>query len=110
MLDRCVEAASGGKPAPAAALPEAVLAQALRRMAEADPGATTELALLCPACATSWNAPFDVVTYFWSELEMWAERILAEVHLLASAYAWHERDILALSPLRRRRYLEMVQA
>ena len=33
---------------------------------------------------------------------------IVEVHALASAYHWHERDILALSPVRRQAYLELL--
>ena len=57
-----------------------------------------------------WRAVFDIVTFFWSEIEAWACRILREVHILASAYGWCERDILALTSARRQFYLEMVQA
>jgi len=51
---------------------------------------------------------FDILTYLWSEIEDWAQRLLLEVHTLALAYGWSERDILAMSPRRRRLYLEMV--
>jgi hypothetical protein len=33
---------------------------------------------------------------------------LLEVHQLARAYGWSERETLALTPRRRRRYLELV--
>jgi hypothetical protein len=36
--------------------------------------------------------------------------VLREVHILASAYGWREDDILAMSPARRRIYLEMLRA
>ncbi len=78
------------------------------QMAEADPQADTQLALSCPACDHRWQALFDIVSFFWSEIHAWAARILREVHLLASAYGWREADILAMSPLRRRIYLGMV--
>jgi hypothetical protein len=35
---------------------------------------------------------------------------LREVHVLASANGWSEAEILALSPQRRQRYLEIVTA
>ena len=37
-------------------------------------------------------------------------RILREVHTLAAAYGWSEAEILALSPARRRVYLELAAA
>lgn len=77
-------------------------------MAEAEPQADVQLALACPACGHRWLATFDVVSYFWSEVNAWAYRVLGEVHTLAFAYCWREEDILAMSPWRRRVYLEMV--
>ena len=62
----------------------------------------------CPACTFTWSEPFDIVTFFWAEIDAWARRLLADVHVLASSYGWSERDILALSPVRRQYYLEMV--
>lgn len=67
-----------------------------------------ESSLTCPSCNHGWHALFDIVSFFWSEIQSWASRIMREVHLLASAYGWRETDILAMSPLRRRLYLEMV--
>jgi hypothetical protein len=101
-------------PALEAALPEPVLealASALAgAVAQADPQAEIELSLTCPACGAQWQTPFDIVTYLWQELDAWAARLLADVHVLASSYGWSEADILALSPWRRQRYLEMIGA
>jgi hypothetical protein len=77
-------------------------------MAEADPQADVQLALSCPDCGHSWLAAFDIVSYFWSEVNSWAQRLLGEVHTLASFYGWSERDILAMSPVRRHIYLDMI--
>jgi len=79
------------------------------RMAEADPQAEVQLALTCPDCGHHWMALFDIVGFLWSEINTWAQRMLREVHTLASAYGWREADILALSPLRRQRYLQLVR-
>lgn len=89
-------------------LPVEVLADCAQVLAESDPQADIQLALRCPDCSHTWEAPFDIVSYLWNEIETWAGRLLREVHLLASAYGWSEGDILRLSPMRRRRYLEMV--
>jgi hypothetical protein len=48
------------------------------------------------------------VAFFWKEINHWANRILREVHLLASTYGWSEADILALTPTRRQWYLALV--
>jgi hypothetical protein len=89
-------------------LPAEVLDAVVGCMAEADPQADVQLDLTCPECEHRWQAAFDIVTYFWTEINAWAHRILREVHTLASAYGWREADILAMSAWRRAYYLELV--
>jgi hypothetical protein len=89
-------------------LPSEVEAALLQHMAAADPLSDVQLALGCPACSHEWQALFDIVAFFWSEIETWAYGMLREIHVLASAYGWREADILALSPRRRRMYLELI--
>jgi hypothetical protein len=109
LIARCViEAHYVGEPLPVADLPQALLTLLAAQMAEADPQADVQLALRCPACGQDWQAHFDIVSFFWSELEAWVQRTLRDVHTLAWAYGWREADILALSPWRRRSYLELV--
>lgn len=79
------------------------------RMAEADPQADVQIDAECPACAHRWREPFDIVSFLWTEVSTLARRLLVDVHDLATAYGWSERDILALSPARRNAYLEMVR-
>lgn len=111
LLKRCVVMALlNGQPASAAALPGDVVGAVSQRMAELDPQGDIQLALTCPNCELSWVAPLDIVSFFWSELHVWAERLLREVHELAMAYGWREADILALSAWRRRFYLERIGA
>jgi hypothetical protein len=52
----------------------------------------------------------DIARYLWDELDDWAQDLLAEVDVLARHYAWSERDILSLTPIRRQFYLDLVQA
>src|SRR5919206_1894343 len=108
LLERCVTNASReGSKVSIAELPGAFVEAVEARMADADPQADVRLALDCPACGHSFLAAFDVVAYFWGEIDAWAYRLLGEVHSLASAYGWREEDILAMSPWRRHVYLEM---
>jgi hypothetical protein len=86
------------------------LAAAGEKMSNADPMADIHLALSCPDCERNWEAPFDIVAFLWREISAAARRLLREVHTLAAAYGWTETEILALSPARRRVYLEMVTA
>jgi hypothetical protein len=110
LLRRCVlRVRQGERDASADELPGAVLERLEARMAGADPLADLRLALTCPACATAWDAAFDIGGYLWESLDDWAQDLLAEVHQLASAYGWREHDILALTPVRRRFYLDLVQ-
>lgn len=109
LLERCVTSATrGGSLVAPAELPGAVVDAVEAGMSDADPQADVRLALDCPACGHNFLAAFDVVAYFWSEINAWAYRLLGEVHTLASAYGWREEDILALSPWRRHVYLDMV--
>jgi hypothetical protein len=77
-------------------------------MAEADPHGDVRFSIHCPGCDHCWPVPFDMLAYFWSEIHLAARRLLRDVHALASVYGWRESEILALSPRRRRIYLEMV--
>ena len=79
-------------------------------MAAADPQANLEIGLVCEACRHRWDCAFDIVTFLWREIDAWAQRTLREVHALARAYCWSERDILALSPTRRQIYLDWSRA
>jgi hypothetical protein len=110
LFQRCLlEARQGDTAITADALPAAVVEAVIAQMAAADPQAEVQLALDCPNCHHHWLALFDIVAFFWAEINTWAYRVLHEVHLLAAAYGWSEADILALTPGRRRFYLEMVR-
>lgn len=89
-------------------LPRNVVDAVIEQMSQVDPQADVQLDLTCPACDHRWQAAFDIVSFFWSEIDNWAHHTLYEVHLLASAYGWRETDILNLSPWRRQLYLDMV--
>ncbi len=89
-------------------LPAIVVERVVEHMSHVDPQGNMEIALTCPFCDHGWIAPFDIASFFWAEIQHWALRLLHEVHLMAQAYGWSERDILALSPWRRHHYLNMV--
>jgi hypothetical protein len=109
LLERCLLAYGDDANAPAPGnLPAATVEALTTAMELADPQGDVHLALNCPACGYHWLQAFDILSYLWSEIDDWAQRTLREVHLLASAYGWSEREILALSARRRQSYLEMV--
>lgn len=109
ILSRCLLEFAGPASVPVdTPLPESVTRAVITAMAEHDPQAEVQLALNCPSCHHPWSVGFDIGAFFWSEITVWARRVLWEVHRLARVYGWSEADILALSPLRRQAYLEMV--
>ncbi|MCB5912382.1 T4 family baseplate hub assembly chaperone [Streptomyces pinistramenti] len=112
LLARCtVSATRDGEPLPADALPGALPEKVRHRLAEeaerADPTAEITLSIACPECGEATPAELDIADYLWTELDAWARDVLLDVHLLATAYGWSEPEILALSPQRRRYYLEL---
>ncbi|GEC04415.1 hypothetical protein SSP24_20700 [Streptomyces spinoverrucosus] len=108
LLARClVSAAHGGTAVTADALPGPVQRRIAEAVEAADPGADVTLNVACPECGRATRAELDIASYLWTELDSWARDLLLDVHLLATAYGWSEPEILALSPLRRRYYLEM---
>ena len=109
LIERClVEVIRKGGEMPADKLPAEVMEAMVRRMADADPQADVQLALSCPACSYEWLAAFDILSFFWNEIDAWSRRILHDVHVLAGAYCWSEAEILAMSPWRRQAYLDLV--
>lgn len=66
--------------------------------------------MTCGACSTPFSARFDIAEWLWREIGALAERMIYTIHRLARAYGWSERDILALSPARRMRYLALLAA
>lgn len=90
-------------------LPDDIVAEIARMMGEADPHADVRVDVICPSCSHQWEHFFDIVPYFWTEIDVWALRTLAEVHILATRYGWSEREILGMSSWKRQRYIELVE-
>ena len=112
LFESCLLSArnQSGDQIPSSALPEELSASVAARMAEADPQGEVELAVICPHCDHRWTPLFDIAGFFWIEVEAYAQRLLREVHELASNYGWREADILHLSAARRQAYLELIRA
>lgn len=98
LAERCVIESAG-------ALTDAQVDAIAGALREADSQAEVLIALTCPNCGHAWPALFDIASFFWREIEAWAQRTLDDVHALASAYHWREEDILAMSAWRRQQYL-----
>jgi hypothetical protein len=86
--------------------------EALRDIEEAleaaDPNADLAFDVRCEACGGSSTAQLDAGELLWDDIDARARALLADVHLLAGAYGWSERAILALSAERRASYVSMV--
>ena len=107
LFERCCVARPVG--ATASAL-RGLLERVEAELASLDPAADIELSVACDACRHAWTAALDVGEILWDEVDARARTLLAEVHALARAYGWSERDILALGDERRAAYLGMVGA
>jgi hypothetical protein len=109
LLERCLSDIKQGKQSiEPGQLPEEVISAVASQLQEIDPLANLQLALECPQCSRRWLADFEIGSFLWEEIHAWAQRILREVHALASVYGWRESEILAMSPLRRQFYLQCI--
>lgn len=73
-----------------------------------DPQTEMYFNVKCPECERNWSVLFDIVAFFWAELENRVKRLLYDVHTLARTYGWREIDILNMSATRRQLYLDIV--
>jgi len=109
LVQRCVvQVIRDGAPVSRSDLPALANEKLAAHMAEQEPQADLLLDLHCPACGNQWQIVFDIVSYFWAELNAEARRLLYDVHILALAYGWSESEILSMSNIRRQFYLGMV--
>ena len=109
LLEACfVSVLKDGKVISIADLPDQLLDAVEEHMSQVGAAADPVLAAACPTCGHQTEIVFDIVLYFWAEIQVRAMRIMQEVHALASSYGWSEADILRMSAWRRQRYLELV--
>lgn len=77
------------------------------KMAELDPFAEIKLDVHCLMCGQRQDLILDIVSLLWSEISALALQVLHQVKVLARFYGWSEQEILAMSPIRRQKYIEM---
>ncbi len=108
LLQRCVtEAHYQDGPIAPGQLPKKIANQVSSAALAADPRAEILLDLQCPDCSHRWQNALDIANVLWLEISARAQRLLMEVHVLASAYGWREAEVFAISPQRRAAYLRM---
>lgn len=109
LINRCLLMSNyRGKEISSDLLPAEILDEIVKRMAKADPQADVQITLSCPACKHEWQETFDIVSFFWNEINAWAYRIIEDVHVLAYSYGWSEREILEMSPRKRQAYMDLI--
>ena len=88
-------------------LPADVIEAMAESMLKLYPQADVRMEISCSSCGNKYQQTFDIIWFFWSEIDSWAWHTLREVDYLARAYGWSEAEILSLSSYRRQCYLEM---
>jgi hypothetical protein len=104
LLACCLEV-SPGEPGGSTAL-----AAVLPRFEQLNAAAELRCWIECPECSTRELLDLDMARFLWMEVRNGARRLLGEIHELASAYGWSERDIAGMGAGRRAAYLEMLGA
>ncbi len=89
-------------------LPNSIVEKFIKHLSEEDPQAEIKLNYQCANCNVKAQSTFDISNFLWEEIESKAKDIFWEVHTLARAYGWTEKDVLDLSSIRRQHYVEMV--
>ncbi len=113
LLRRCLlQIAVGDGPAvdvtPETDLPDTVRRELPALLARLDPQAELLLSLACPDCGHPFTALFDAASYLFQEVSDRATHLYREVHLLAFYYHWSESEILGMTAVKRRRYLDLL--
>lgn len=111
LLEHCVTAIDGeAQTVPLGTLSPAAQQAALTQLEAMHDAAELSVSLVCPDCGAGETAVLDVPALLWAEARHAAQALLDEVHELAWTYGWAEDAILAMSPARRRAYLERLNA
>ena len=90
-------------------LPPRVLSELERRIEELAPLASIDLEAACVECQRPLVSHLDLTSFFLNELQHNRRVLEREVHFIARHYHWPEREILALTRRKRRRYIELIQ-
>jgi hypothetical protein len=109
LLDRIIVSATDNDcRIDASGIPDELVGMINAKISQIDPLSHIMLNLVCSSCKQSWDLVFDVVIYYWAEIERLAKNLMSDIHVLASAYHWSPKDILSLPAGRRKVFIEMV--
>ena len=68
-----------------------------------------ELKANCPECGHIHTLQFDIQRYLLGVIVGERRRLLAEIHRIATAYAWSLNEILSLTRSDRRRFVDLIE-
>ncbi|HLQ51100.1 MAG TPA: hypothetical protein VK129_06345 [Terriglobales bacterium] len=108
LLRRCIERVIAADGKEISDLPEVILQELPKKMAELDPQAEVLLDLTCPECNAGFVVPFDAGDYVCREFAVQEREFYREVHALSFHYHWNEDAVLSLSRRKRRIYLDLL--
>ena len=74
-----------------------------------DPLTALEIETRCVTCDKTVSAAVDLELNILKLLEKLQNQLIEQVHILASAYHWSERDIMQLGSVRRQKYLSKLE-
>lgn len=78
------------------------------RMAKVAPHVELKLGANCPECEREFMIPFDLHSYFFSEMQNCINLLYREVHYLAYHYHWSEQEIMKMPREKRHKYIEVL--
>jgi len=100
---------NGSKPADDWRIPPAWINIIGDQLENLDALTVLQLKTNCPGCGQLLELELDLEQRLLTELAICQRNMLNEIHLLASAYHWSEKDIFALSPSRRSHYIARLE-
>jgi hypothetical protein len=89
--------------------PVELAAEVEAALAAADPLVDARVESACPACGEALGLAVDLEAELLALARRRQDALVRDVAALAGAFGWSERDILALPPARRRRYLATLE-
>lgn len=93
---------------PGDAFPVEIIDDIDKGMKNADPLVHFRMTLQCPQCHNVGTFTLDLEEFLLKRLYRVQQDLLHTIHRIASRYHWSEEQIIALSPGRRRRYIELI--
>jgi hypothetical protein len=67
------------------------------------------LAITCPTCGREAELAVDAVALAWATIDDLATAVLDDVGALARGFGWTEPEVLAVPPVRRRMYRDLLE-